>query len=599
MTLVETFTMTVDVQMINVADVGDVHDMADFPYGMALMVGYLRDKGFNTLMLQYPTWQKKYYIDAILESPAYLYGFQVNFENYVEIQELVKIIKKSNPNAKIIFGGPFVVSLYEELLKNDKDLDAVVLGEGEYTVEHLIELLKADDPDWKLAKGLAWRNDEGEVVKNDHRPAIANMNSMPFAARDSIPLEAFDVKGNYTRDVRITTSRGCTSNCSFCAVNVNSKWQNAKRWRGRSHINVVDEIQDLVERFNVKHINLQDSAFDDPGKIGAARTRLFCEEIIKRGLEITMKAYFRAHSVKEDAESIELYKLYKEAGIDILHIGAEAGSDYELEIYWKDATLADNFRSFRVLDELDLFFVHNGFIMFGPYSTMNSLRQNIRFLWENQRSFHWPNIDTTLILTPGAVMYETMEQEGRVLPRKNFWEVPAYEFEDPRILTLARYYGNMRDEYPHTHLGDSFMITAANIISRLKNKMNKPAATACAKGLEEFKDVFYRRRKELNDLSYQGFVDSLNRVEKDGPQAKLDPEPYFGKAWKQAIEEVQSAYYKLVEEIQGSGYGTAGLIWTAESTAWSVKNREHFYLETGETNGTGSPKASGASILAS
>lgn len=579
MTQATTKSMKVDIQMINVADVGDVHNMADFPYGMALMVGYLREQGNNTLMLQYPVWQKEHYLGPILDNPAYLYGFQVNFENYEEIQELVNIIKEHNPEGKMIFGGPFVVSLYKELLKNDHNLDAVVLGEGEYTVEELLEKLKEGSPDWKLVRGLAWLGEDGEIVMNPHRPAIQNMNVMPFAARDKILEETYDIEGRYLHDVRITTSRGCTSNCTFCAVNVNSKWQKAKQWRGRSHINVVDEIQEVVEKYNVKHINLQDSSFDDPGTLGARRTRLFCEEILKRGLEITMKAYFRAQAVKEDAESIELYKLYKEAGIDILHIGAEAGSEYELEIYGKDANLADNFRSFRVLDELDLFFVHNGFIMFGPYSTMDTLRQNIRFLWANDRAFHWPNIDTTLILTPGAVMHENMEAEGRILPRENFWDVPAYEFGDLRIPALAHYYGSMRDRFPHTHLGDSLLITSANIISRLKNKMNKRVAIACEQEAQEFKNVFYRRRSELNDLAYHGFVDSLNRIEKDGPDARLDPEPYFGKAWEQAITSVQDSYNKLSEAIRSKGFGEAGLIWTAESTAWSVKNRDHFIMD--------------------
>ena len=106
--------------------------------------------------------------------------------------------------------------------------------------------------------------------------------------------------------------------------------QRAKRWRGRSPINVVDEIQELVEKYNVKLINFQDSSFDDPGTLGPIRNRMFCEEILKRGLEISMKAYFRAQSIKDDPESIELYKLYKEAGIDVVIIGAEAGSDFEL-----------------------------------------------------------------------------------------------------------------------------------------------------------------------------------------------------------------------------------------------------------------------------
>jgi len=568
-----------DVQMINVASQGDMHDMADFPYGLALMVGYLRDQGFETLMLQYPTWKKEEYLAPILANPAYLYGFQVNFENYPEIHELVKLIKKSNPRAKVVFGGPFVVSLYEELLKNDENLDAVVLGEGEYTTAELIESLKRDDPDWNLIRGLARLDENGEIVMNPHRPAIQDMNAMPFAARDGIPEEAYDFEGKYIRDVRITTSRGCTSNCSFCAVNVNSKWQKAKQWRGRSHINVVDEIQELVEKYNVKLINLQDSAFDDPGSLGAKRTRLFCEEILKRGLEVSMKAYFRAQAVKDDPESIELYKLYKEAGIDVLIIGAEAGSDYELELYWKDANLADNFRCFRVLDDLDLFFVHNGFIMFGPYSTMNSLRQNIRFLWENNRSHYWTNIDTTLILTPGAVIHDVMQKEGRVLPRENFWDIPAYEYGDPRVLALAKHYSQLRDIYPQTHMAESMVIMAHNIVSRMKNKMNRKAAAACAREVQEFTEILHRNKRNMNDLAYEGFVESLNRVEKDGPGAKLDPEPYFGRAWETSIHAIGEGYASLLETVQAKGFGLGGLVFNMENTAWSSKNRDHFYLE--------------------
>ena len=98
------------------------------------MVGYLRDQGFYTRLFQYPTWKKEEYLAPILDNPAYLYGFQVSFDNYPEIRDLVTLIKERNPQGKIVFGGPFVVSLYEQLLKNDSGLDAVVLGEGEYTV---------------------------------------------------------------------------------------------------------------------------------------------------------------------------------------------------------------------------------------------------------------------------------------------------------------------------------------------------------------------------------------------------------------------------------------------------------------------------------
>ena len=552
--------LTTDAVLINVADENEMNGPADFPYGLALIVGYMRDQGLNTKMLQYPTWEKEEYLQPILDSPAYLYGFQVGYSNYEEIRDLAKLIKQSNPKAKIVFGGPFVVSMYVELLKNDPDLDAVVLGEGEYTIVELVQRLKEGDPDWILTQGLARLDDEGEVVMNPHRGAIPDMNVMPFAARDGMSEARYDDEGKYMLDVRITTSRGCTSNCSFCAVNLNSQWQNAKQWRGRSHIDVVDEIQEVVEKYNVQLFNLQDSSFDDPGTLGQERTRLFCEEILKRGLEISMKAYFRAHAVKDDPDSIELYKLYKEAGIDVIIVGAEAGSDYELEIYAKDADLADNFRCFEVLDELDLFFVSTGFIMFGPYSTMDTLRQNIRFLWENNRTP--AAIFNALILTPGAVLVDFLAQEeGRILPTENFWDLPGYTFEDPRIRSLAEGAMGLRTNYPHVKDGAMVQLVGHNIISRLKNKMNKPIARACANEIDDFVKIFYRNFGELNDLAYLGFVENLNRLEKDGPDARLDFDPYFGKPWAAAIGSMDDAFERLTATIKANGFGLGGVVY--------------------------------------
>ena len=64
----ETRELKCDAQFINVAAQGDMHYMADFPYGLALIVAYLREQGFKTLMLQYPTWMKEEYLGTILRA---------------------------------------------------------------------------------------------------------------------------------------------------------------------------------------------------------------------------------------------------------------------------------------------------------------------------------------------------------------------------------------------------------------------------------------------------------------------------------------------------------------------------------------------------
>jgi hypothetical protein len=231
------------------------------------------------------------------------------------------------------------------------------------------------------------------------------------------------------------------------------------------------------------------------------------------------------------------------------------------------------------LDELDLFYVHNGLIMFGPFSTMQSIRQNIRFLREIERCQNWGNIDNTLILTPGAVIYEAMLEEGKVLARDNFWDVPAYEFDDQRVVTLAKHYADLRTLCPHTNRGENAFHIGQNIISRLKNKMNQRVAITCAQEVDEYKKVFYRNKTLVNNLVYQGFVEDLNRVEKDGPNAVLNSEPYFGTSYKTAVDEVEKAYTALVDAIQVTGFGMGGLIFNYQESAWGHKNRHHFSLD--------------------
>ncbi len=558
--------MGADIQLINVAAKGDVYHMADFPYGMALITAYLRQQGLNVLLIQYPLWKTKEYLKKILSCPACLYGFQVGPENYEDVRALAKLIKESNSKGKIVYGGPFLVDMYKDFLENDPYLDAVVLGEGEYTIEELIEALKGNNPDWKLTRGLAWLDDNGQVVMNPHRPAIKDLDIMPYAARDGIKDEAHDTEGNYMYDIRITTSRGCTSNCTFCAVNVNSKFQKAKRWRGRDPIRFVDEMEELVNEYNIKMFNFQDSAFDDPGVKSIKRNTTICEEILKRDLEVSIKIYYRAHPVNDTPEDIELYKLYKEAGIDVIIIGVEAASDYELELYGKKARVEDNYRCFRVMRELDLFFSHFGLIMFGPYTTLSTLRANYEFLYKNQLFYWYHNAVSSLLLTPGAAIYDSMKQEGRLISRDNFWEYPDFEYGSREILKLALHYQKLRTIYSHINIGNPLVINAENIISRLKNKMNRKVNSDCGYEINQFKSIYYKNKNILNELGYHGTMENLKHIERDGMKADLvkTSDPYFGDEWGAAVYEIEDAYTRLVDYIQAAGFPLGGLVFTNE-----------------------------------
>ena len=161
----------------------------------------------------------------------------------------------------------------------------------------------------------------------------------------------------------------------------------------------------------------------------------------------------------------------------------------------------------------------------------------------------------------------------RLLPQKNFWDIPSYTFDHSYVLKLAQHYHELRTIYPSLD-GCPMLITAYNLISRLKNKMNKNVAVACANEIEEFRKIFHSVLAELNELSYHGFSENLDRVEKDGMAADLmkNAETYFGTVRDPLISSVQNAYSRMVQTIQDKGFGLSGLIFNMEHT---VREQSH------------------------
>ena len=116
-------------------------------------------------------------------------------------------------------------------------------------------------------------------------------------------------KGNVV--TTIFTSRGCPFKCAFC-----DRPHLGKRFRKRSAINVVDELESCVK------IGISEFLFyDDTFSIDKERVIEICKEIKKRGLKIGWDIRTRIDTV--DAEIIQQLK---SAGCQGIHYGIEAGT---------------------------------------------------------------------------------------------------------------------------------------------------------------------------------------------------------------------------------------------------------------------------------
>ncbi len=197
------------------------------------------------------------------------------------VLKLCSLVKKFNPKIPVFVGGSHPTYYVREVLKN-KDIDFIVMGEGEFITLQLIEKL-LNGEDVSTIDGLGYKKD-GKVFVNPKLNYIQDLDVLPDPARHLLNMEKY-IKLNlpqspYTMKDRVTqvvTSRGCSAKCTFCTTT--NFWGNI--FRVRSAKRVVDEIEMLINKYGIEEIHFCDDNFS----LNRKRAHEIMDEIIRRNLK--------------------------------------------------------------------------------------------------------------------------------------------------------------------------------------------------------------------------------------------------------------------------------------------------------------------------
>ncbi len=136
------------------------------------------------------------------------------------LRPLVNMIGKKFRDKYFIAGGEHFTAVPEICLEQCKDLDAVVLGEGEETI---VEIAKAIDSNssWLNIAGLVVR-DNDKFIKTEKRKRIIKLDEIPKPAWDLVPLNKYldsqlSLGVDRGRTIPMLASRGCPFQCTFCS----------------------------------------------------------------------------------------------------------------------------------------------------------------------------------------------------------------------------------------------------------------------------------------------------------------------------------------------------------------------------------------------
>lgn len=247
------------------------------------------------------------YIDS--EHPQFL-GISTTTSSFPDGIRIARLAKQHDPAIRVVFGGVHVSALREKLLQDNPEIDFAVVGEGELALQELLD----GKPPQEIG-GLIYR-ENGTVTFKGFRKDLLEMERLPFPAYEKLkgwpeayqlPIFSYPKAPNTT----IITSRGCPYTCSYCDRSVFRK-----SYRANSPQYMIDMLQHLRDRFNIKHVNI----YDDTFTLRRQRVLEFCELKIKSGLKTTFNCAARAEQLDE-----EMLQKMKHAGCWMISLGIETG----------------------------------------------------------------------------------------------------------------------------------------------------------------------------------------------------------------------------------------------------------------------------------
>jgi radical SAM superfamily enzyme YgiQ (UPF0313 family) len=112
----------------------------------------------------------------------------------------------------------------------------------------------------------------------------------------------------------LTSSRGCPWDCNYCAARTLNSGSN--KVRGREAEDVVDEIEDKMRRFGIRHFGF----YEDNALVLRGHLKRILELIIERGLKLTLYAPEGFETRLLDYETL---RVMKQAGFRKVHLPFE------------------------------------------------------------------------------------------------------------------------------------------------------------------------------------------------------------------------------------------------------------------------------------
>ena len=297
--------------------------------------------------------------------PFEIFGLSTICGSYPLTLRLSQEIRRTNPQAKIILGGPQASVVDVATLNAFPCVDVIVRGEADDTFPTLLQLL--DGGEWETIPGITFRH-TNDVIRNPNAPVVEDL--------DRLPLPAFDLdkKLRERGGVHLEIGRGCPFACTFCSTNDFFR----RNFRLKSPARMIADIAALKKEYGIQYFSL----VHDMYTIDRKKVVAFCEAILASGEKFTWGC-----SARTDCIDDELLELMARAGCTGIFFGIETGSQRLQHVINKKLDLEEAVERIASADR-------NGIkttvalIAGFPEETRDDLRDTLHFFIDSLRFDH-------------------------------------------------------------------------------------------------------------------------------------------------------------------------------------------------------------------
>jgi len=334
-------------------------------------------------------------------------GITCMFSNeWLYARYIINQIKLNFPRVPIIAGGEHITSESYRSMLYTPAVSACALGEGEETINDLVDTLVAGK-DLAEVRGIAYFDEDGNYRKTERRLRIKEVDDIPLPSWEEIPIENYLAAGlgNGTLERRampMLASRGCPYTCTFCSSP--SMW--GIRWVSRNPRLVVDEIKSYIKRYGINHIDFNDLTT----VINRSWIIEFCKLLIDENLGISWSL---SSGTRSEALDQEVLGYMKRAGIQRITYAPESGSDTTLQRVKKKVNLKKMTGSIRSSVKVGIYSRAN-FIFGLPDQTKYEAFESVAFATKLCFLGMYDIACMCFAPYPGSELFERLIREGGI-----------------------------------------------------------------------------------------------------------------------------------------------------------------------------------------